>query len=68
MPRMRPLRWRFGAKRFDNTSVAFHVDGHDIVHLSEIDSDGNAFVIVYESTHPDAGVLFSGRVNIAVRK
>lgn len=64
MPSLRPLRWRFGAKRFDTASVAFTVDGHDLVHISEIDSDGNAFVIVYESSHADAEVLFSGRINI----
>jgi len=65
MPRVAPLRWRFGAKRFDSRSVAFQVDGHDLVHVSEIDANGNAFIIVYESSHPDAGVLFSGRLNVA---
>jgi hypothetical protein len=68
MVRKPPLRWRFGAKRFDNTSVAFHVDGWDLVHISEIDADGNAFIIVFESSHPDAEVLFTGRINVAHRK
>jgi hypothetical protein len=63
--RVQPLRWRFGAKRFDTRSVAFHVDGHDLVHITEIDADGNAFVIVYASSHPDAEVLFTGRINVA---
>ena len=67
-PRIAPLRWRFGAKRFDARSVAFQVDGQDLVHISEIDSDGNAFVIVFESSHPDAEVLFTGRINVAERK
>lgn len=66
--RSRPLRWRFGAKRFGASSVAFHVDGHDLVHISEIDQDGNAFVIVFASSHPDAEVLFTGRINVAARK
>ena len=65
MPRVAPLRWRFGAKRFDSRSVAFQVDGHDLVHVSEIDANGNAIVIVYESSHPDAEVLFTGRINVA---
>jgi len=68
MPRIPPLRWRFGAKRFDTRSVAFQVDGQDLVHVSEIDGDGNAIVIVYESSHPDAEVLFTGRINVAERK
>jgi flagellar basal body rod protein FlgC len=66
-PRL-PLRWRFGAKRFDTRSVAFQVDGQDLVHISEIDSDGNAFVIVFESSHPDAEVLYTGRINVSARK
>ena len=67
-PRIAPLRWRFGARRFDTRSVAFNVDGHDLVHISEIDADGNAFIIVYESSHPDAGVQFTGRINVAAHK
>jgi flagellar basal body rod protein FlgC len=63
----RPLRWRFGAKRFGPSSVAFMVDGQDLVHISEIDRDGNAFVIVYASSHPDAEVLFTGHINVAAR-
>jgi hypothetical protein len=62
--RYRPLRWRFGAKRFGASSVAFQVDGHDLVHVSEIDADGFAFVIVYASSDPEAEVIFSGRINI----
>ena len=65
MPAQRPFRWRFGAKRFGTSSVAFHVDGHDLVHISEIDADGFAFVIVYASTDPEAEVIFSGRINVA---
>lgn len=65
--RLPPLRWRFGAKRFDTRSVAFHVDGHDLVHISEIDADGNAFVIVFASALPDAEVLFTGRINVSAR-
>jgi hypothetical protein len=68
MPAIKPLRWRFGAKRFDTASVAFTVDGHDLVHISEIDANGSAFVIVYESSHPDAEVLFSGRINVNAHK
>ena len=68
MPSLPPLRWRFGAKRFGTSSVALSVDGHDIVHISEIDANGNAFVIVYKSSHPDSPVLFSGRININAHK
>ena len=68
MPRPKPLRWRFGAKRFDTSSVAFTVDGNDIVHITDIDSDGDAFVIVYKSSHPDSVVLFSGRINVNAHK
>jgi hypothetical protein len=63
--RVLPLRWRFGAKRFGTRSVAFHVDGHDLVHISEIDNDGFAFVIVFASSDPQAEVLFTGRINVA---
>ena len=66
--RQRPLRWRFGAKRFDTSSVAFTVDGQDLVHVCDIDANGNAYVVVYESTDTNAMVLFSGRINIAARK
>jgi len=65
MPQRRPLRWRFGAKRFGASSVAFQVDGHDLVHISEIDADGFAFVIVYASSDPEAEVIFSGNINVA---
>lgn len=68
MPSLPPLRWRFGAKRFDASSVAFHVDGNDLVHICEIDREGNAFVIVFASAHPDAEVIFSGQINVAHRK
>ena len=68
MPTPRPLRWRFGAKRFGTSSVALTVDGHDIVHITEIDANGNAFVIVYKSSHPDSVILFSGRINIDAHK
>ena len=63
-----PLRWRFGAKRFDTSSVAFTVDGHDIVHVTDIDANGNAIVVVYKSSSPDAVILFSGRININAHK
>lgn len=66
--RLAPLRWRFGAKRFNARSVAFHVDGHDLVHISEIDADGNAFVIVFASSHPQAEVLFTGRINVSAHQ
>ncbi len=64
-PRLQPMRWRFGAKRFDARSVSFHVDGHDLVHISSIDADGNAFVIVFASSDHDAEVIFSGRINVS---
>jgi hypothetical protein len=64
MPRVRPLRWRFGAKRFDASSVAFHVDGHDLIHICDIDANGNAVVVVYDSPLPDAAVVFHGVINI----
>lgn len=62
------MRWRFGAKRFGSSSVAFQVDGHDLIHVSEIDADGNAFIIVYVSTDPEAEVIFSGRVNVSAHR
>jgi hypothetical protein len=63
-PRMRPLRWRFGAKRFGVSSVAFHVDGQDLVHV-HVDADGKAVVIVFESSAPDADVIFTGRIDVS---
>lgn len=67
-PRIAPLRWRFGAKRFNTRSVAFHVDGHDLVHIAEIDSEGFAFIIVYASSDPDAEVIFTGRINVSAHQ
>lgn len=66
MPAHKPLRWRFGTKRFGASSVAFHVDGHDLVHV-HLDNAGNAVVIVFESSDPNADVIFTGRISVSAR-
>jgi hypothetical protein len=56
----------FGVDAYDDI-VAFQVDGNDIVHVGPPDDRGWAQVIVFESSHPDAGVLWEGPVNLRQR-
>jgi len=53
---------------FSSDSVALQFDGNDLVHVTDIDRDtGDATVYVFSSSHPDATVLFTGRVNVLER-
>lgn len=43
---------------------AFQIAGTDMVHIVDIDDQGNALVRVFASTLPEAEVIFEGRVNV----
>lgn len=59
----------FRADWLDSHGVAFQVDGQDLVHITDIDSEtGIATVTVFSSSHPDATVLFTGEINVLERK
>lgn len=46
-------------------SLAFQVDGNDLVHVNDIDHEtGDASVTVFASTDPQAPIIFQGTVNI----
>lgn len=49
---------------YDSDSIAFQIDGNDLVHVSEIDDEGNATIRVFASTEREATVLFEGTVNV----
>jgi hypothetical protein len=50
------------------TGFAVQIEGHDIVHITDIDQDtGAATIRVFTSTHPDAAVLFEGVINVRER-
>lgn len=53
---------------FDKNQIAFQVENNDIVHITDIGIDGTATVTVFTSTHPDAGVLFTGTVNVLAHR
>jgi hypothetical protein len=58
-----------GTDWYDGDSLAFQIDGHDLVHVSDINREtGVATIRVFTSTHPDAPVLFEGTVNVKERK
>ncbi len=46
-------------------AIRFQIDGNDLVSVTGIDPQtGQAEIIVYASTHPDADVVWRGAVNI----
>lgn len=54
-----------GVDWMGRNDVCFQVEGSDIVHVTEIDSEtGEARITVFASTHPEAEVIFRGTVNL----
>jgi hypothetical protein len=46
-------------------AVRFQLDGNDLVNVVDVDRDtGDARIMVFASTAPDAEVIFEGTVNI----
>lgn len=53
---------------YSDDNVCFQVDGNDIVHIErEPGTDGMAHIVVFASSHPEAEVLFEGRLNVTAR-
>lgn len=49
-------------------TLAVMVDGHDLIHIDDSPGpDGMARIVVFNSTHPDATVLWEGVVQIRER-
>ncbi|MFE6966839.1 hypothetical protein ACFVAJ_17145 [Agromyces sp. NPDC057679] len=49
-----------------SSAMTLQVEGNDLVSVTDIDWEtGGAWIKVYESTHPDAAIIFEGRVNLA---
>lgn len=48
---------------YDSSTVAIQVNGSDVIHLEfDIDSQEWIHICVWESTHPNAGVVFDNYI------
>jgi hypothetical protein len=56
--------FEIGAEWIDSNSLAFQIEGNDLVHVSDIDTDGTATITVFTSSHPDASIVFTAQVNV----
>lgn len=57
-----------GAEWYSSSSIAFQIDGEDLMHVTDIGPDGWGFVRLYESTAEDARILFEGRVHLTAHE
>jgi hypothetical protein len=59
------LRWDVD---MDGDSAQLQVDGHDIVSISDVRTDGKAHIIVWATSHPDSTIVWEGYVNVRERQ